>query len=64
MWKVVTATRQTNVSVPVVPQVPQTAPQPSVQPAQATELMTMLAKMMNLLTASQEGIEKGFHGAQ
>ena len=64
MWKAVTATRQANVSVPVAPQVPPTAPQSSVQPAQATEFMSMLAKMMNLSTTNQESVGKGFQGAQ
>jgi len=64
MWKAMTGNRQANVSVPVAPPVSQNVPQPIVQPVQATEFMTMLAKMMSLLTPSQEGVEKGFQGAQ
>ena len=62
MWKAVT--RQSNTSVMATPHVSQTAPQPSVSPAQATELATMLSKMLNLSTANQENIEKGFPKAQ
>ena len=70
MWKAVTATRQTNLSVPVAPQVSQNAPPPSVQPAQVAvdpnpmEFMSMLAKMMSLSNTNQEGVEKGFPRAQ
>ena len=46
MWKAVTTTRQTNVSVPVTLQVPQTAPQ-----------LTMLASMMNLAMTNSQSVK-------
>jgi len=59
-----TGNRQANMSVLVAPPVSQNIPQLIVQPVQATEFMTILAKMMSLLTPSRGGIEKGFQGAQ
>ena len=70
MWKAVSATRQTNMSVPVVPRVPQSVPQPPVQSQpnsvdpKAVELMNMLAAMMNLSNSNQGATETGFQGAQ
>ena len=61
MWKAVTVARQSNLSVPIAPQVPQNAPQPTVLPAQATEFMAMLANMMSLST--QENVEKDLQGS-
>ena len=73
MWKAVMATRQSNMSVSSTSQVPQSVPQPVAPPVQSTqmtidpksvELLSMFARMMNLPTANQEGVEKGFTGAQ
>ena len=70
MWKAVTVTRHTNMSVLIAPQVSQTIPQPSTQPAQltidpkATELMSMLASMMNMSNLNQGNAKKGFQSAQ
>ena len=70
MWKAMTATRQSNMSVPTTSQVPQSVPQAAAQPAQMTmdprsmELMSMFARVMNLPAMNQEGVEKGFTRAQ
>lgn len=70
MWKAVTGTRQPNVSVPTVPQMAQSVPQLPVQPPQmtmdpkSTELVSMLAAMMNLSSTNQGNTEKGFQSAQ
>ena len=71
MWKVMMASRQSNMSAPAVLQALQSIPQPAIAPAQvpidpmkSIEFMSMLARMMNLLTMNQENVEKGFPKAQ
>jgi len=70
MWKAMTGARQANMSAPSNPQVPQSVPQAAVQPNRmsaepnATEMMSMLARMLSLSTTNQDHVEKGFSGAQ
>jgi len=63
MWKVV-ATEQMNMSVLIASQVSQNIPQSTIQPAQTTEFMTILANMMNFSSTNSQSIKKGFQGSQ